>query len=79
MAGYMPKEIKEDKMPKAKGLPEPMLNWRAKQKTGAIMKPATFKKIEAKAEAGGLSPERAKKVAGKAYWKTAKAKYAKNL
>lgn len=42
--------------------------WRAKQKRGAIMKPSTFEKIAKKA---------GKKVAGAAYWKTAKAKYKK--
>jgi len=37
------------------------------------MKPATFAKIKAKASASGASdPE---KVAGAAYWKTARAKY----
>lgn len=47
--------------------------WRAKQKPGAIMKPSTFKKVEKKAAASGAtSPE---KVAGAAYWKTARAKY----
>jgi len=52
-----------------KGLRE----WRAKQKPGAIMKPSTFKKIEKKAAAAGAtSPE---KVAGAAYWATARAKY----
>jgi hypothetical protein len=53
-----------------------MLAWRRKQRRGAIMKPDTFKKIERSAEAKGLSAESAKKVAGKAYWNTAKAKFA---
>jgi len=39
------------------------------------MKPGTFKQIERKAAAAGATdPE---KVAGAAYWKTAKAKYRK--
>lgn len=52
-------------------------SWRRKQKRGAIMKPKTFKAIERKARAGGLSKEAAKRVAGKAYWKTARAKFKK--
>ncbi len=49
--------------------------WRSRQKRGAIMKPSTFKDIVKKAKAAGASdPE---KVAGAAYWKTAKAKYKK--
>ena len=56
-------------MPKSRALKE----WRNKQKEGAIMKPSTFKEIEAKAKASGASnPE---KVAGAAYWKTADAKF----
>lgn len=62
-------------MRKSKGLPEANLEWRAKQKRGAIMKPSTFTKIEAKAKAGGATNPQ--KVAGAAYWKTEKAKYAK--
>lgn len=47
--------------------------WRRRQGKGKIMKPSTFKDIEKKAKAGGATdPE---KVAGAAYWKTAKAKY----
>ena len=54
-----------------KGLRE----WREKQKRGAIMKPKTFKKIERKARAAGARNPKA--VAGKAYWRTAEAKYKK--
>ena len=52
-----------------------LLKWRRKQKRGAIMEPSTFAAIEKKAaESGATNP---KAVAGKAYWKTAKAKYRK--
>jgi hypothetical protein len=51
--------------------------WRKKQKRGAIMKPSTFSKIVSKSKKKGLSESRAKKIAGSAYWKTAKAKYKK--
>ncbi len=47
--------------------------WREKQKSGAIMRPSTFKKIERKAAAAGADNPEA--VAGAAYWATAKAKY----
>lgn len=47
--------------------------WRKRQKPGAIMKPSTFKKIEKSAAAAGATDPA--KVAGAAYWKTAKAKY----
>ena len=51
-----------------------LLAWRKKQKKGGIMKPSTFSKIKAKASAtGAKNPE---EVAGAAYWKTAKAKFA---
>jgi len=50
-----------------------LLKWRRGQRPGAIMKPSTFKSIEKKAaQAGATDPE---KVAGAAYWRTAKAKY----
>lgn len=52
-----------------------LLKWRRKQKKGAIMKPETFAAIEKKAEASGATNP--KKVAGKAYWASAKAKYRK--
>lgn len=55
--------------------------WRGKQKRGAIMKPSTFSKIEANAKGKGgkkLSKESREKIAGAAYWKTAKAKFKKS-
>lgn len=52
------------------------LKWRKHQKPGAIMSPETFEKIKAKAaSAGAKNPEA---VAGKAYWRTAKAKFRKS-
>ena len=52
-----------------------ILIWRKRQPASAIMRPATFQKIKEKAKKyGATSPE---KVAGKAYWQTAKAKYRK--
>lgn len=48
-----------------------MLKWRRKQKRGAIMKPSTFEHI-AESAGGG---EKGQRIAGAAYWKTAKAKY----
>lgn len=52
-----------------------LLEWRSKQKRGAIMKPSTFADIKKKAETSGASdPE---KVAGAAYWRTAEAKHRK--
>lgn len=62
-------------MEKGKGLPKENLEWRRKQKRGAIMKPETFKKIKEQQMARGLSEERAQKIAGKAYWETEKKKY----
>lgn len=56
---------------------EGLKKWRNKQPSGAIMKPETFADIEKSAKADKLSTERAEKVAGAAYWRTAKAKYAK--
>jgi hypothetical protein len=56
---------------KGKGL----LAWRSRQKRGAIMKPSTFAKIMRSAQAGRATNPI--KVAGAAYWKTAKAKYRK--
>lgn len=66
-----------------RGKPEPrkgsgLLAWRSRQKTGMIMKPETFDDIMRKAEAGGLSKARAKKVAGSAYWKQAEREYGKS-
>jgi len=51
-----------------------LLKWRKAQKRGAIMKPETFSKIEQAAE-DKYGKERAQKIAGAAYWKTAKAKF----
>ena len=61
----------------AKGLKiaKDVLTWRKKQKPQSIMKTSTFNKIESGAEKGGLSEERAKKVAGSAYWNTVLAKF----
>ena len=52
-----------------------LLKWRKKQKRGAIMKPETFAEIARKAAAAGKKNPKA--VAGKAYWRTAKAKFRK--
>ena len=49
--------------------------WRSRQSKGAIMKPSTFQKIVRSAvQKGARSP---KKVAGFAYWQTARAKFRK--
>ena len=56
-------------MPMSKAL----LKWRKRQPEGAIMEPETFSSIERKAAAGGA--RNAEKVAGAAYWATAKAKF----
>ena len=56
-------------------LSEKLLKWRRKRKAGSIMKPETFEGIVASKRAKGLSPLRAKKVAGRAYWNTVKARY----
>jgi hypothetical protein len=45
-----------------------LLDWRKKQKRGAIMKPSTFKAIEKKSGS---------KVAGAAYWRAAEKKHKK--
>jgi len=64
-----------------RGKPKPrkgagLLAWRSRQKAGAIMKPSTFEKIKQKAKKRyGIGKERAAKVAGQAYWTTAKAKF----
>jgi hypothetical protein len=54
--------------------PKDLLDWRSKQKRGAIMKPSTFDEIVAENE-GKVGKERAKKMAGAAYWNVAEAKY----
>jgi len=53
-----------------------LLEWRKKQRRGAIMKPSTFEKIKEKAASEGATNPAA--VAGKAYWATAKEKYKKS-
>ena len=63
-----------------RGIPEPrkgagLLAWRSRQKRGEIMKPSTFEEIKRKAAAGGVTSPEA--VAGKVYWRTARAKYRK--
>lgn len=66
-----------------RGKPKPrkgkgLLAWRSRQKPGAIMRPSTFERIKGAAKREyGLGEERAKKVAGKAYWTTVKAKFRK--
>lgn len=55
---------------KGKGI----LAWRSRQKRGAIMRPSTFKRIVRK-NIRKYGKRRARKIAGKAYWRTAKAKY----
>ncbi len=57
-----------------------LLEWREKRGRGEIMRPSTFKEIKEEAKKRyGLSEERAKKVAGKAYWQTARAKFREYL
>jgi len=50
--------------------------WRGKQRRGAIMRPSTFKKIQARGSRK-YGTKRGKKIAGAAYWRTVKAKYRK--
>lgn len=57
-----------------KKMPRKLLRWRKRQKKGAIMEPETFEEIKRKAAASKKTRD-AKKVAGAAYWKTAKAKF----
>lgn len=54
-------------------LAKDILEWRERQKTGAIMKPSTFEKIKRSATARGATS--GKRVAGAAYWQTVKAKH----
>ena len=51
-----------------------VLAFRKRGSRGAIMKPATFKKIVAAAQRRGLSKAAATREAGKAYWQAAKDK-----
>ncbi len=54
---------------------EGLLAWRRKQKKGAIMKASTFERIVREKMAEGMSEDRARRVAGAAYWNTAESKY----
>ena len=66
----------ENKMSRGAKVSRGLKKWRREQPKGAIMKPSTFEKIKKAAAAeGATDPE---KVAGAAYWKTAKAKYRKS-
>jgi len=57
-------------------IPKETLKWRKKQKKGAIMGAETFEQIvQETMKKYKISRERAEKIAGKAYWKTAKIKY----
>lgn len=70
-------ERDRDRMMKMRGrmVSPDILEFRKKQKPGAIMKPSTFQRIvRSAAQRGAKNP---KKVAGAAYWKTVRAKYRK--
>lgn len=56
-------------------IPRKLLEWRAKQPEGAIMSSKTFDNIVKAAMKKGLSKIIATKIAGKAYWQAAKARY----
>jgi len=57
-----------------------MLEWRARQKRGSIMKPRTFVNIETAAKKKyHVSDERAAKIAGKAYWTSVSKSYKEYL
>jgi len=72
----MAKKKRRTKVEMGKIRSKAFLSWRKKQAPGAIMKPETFAEIKQKAKRKyGIGEERASKVAGKAYWATAKAKY----
>jgi len=68
----MPARTKEAKRKR----PSKLLDWRAKQREGSIMRPSTFKSIEERAEKEGYDDPKA--VAGSAYWRTARAKFRKS-
>lgn len=51
-----------------------LLGWRRRQPRGAIMEPSTFEGIKRSAAARGATDPEA--VAGKAYWQTARRKFA---
>jgi hypothetical protein len=62
-------------MAKRRKMPKALLEWRERQRAGAIMRPSTFERIVRKAAARGYRNPKA--VAGKAYWTTVRAKYRK--
>lgn len=62
-------------MAKSKKYSESFLAWRRRQPPSAIMRPSTFEKIMKDAMKRGFSKERAKRIAGAAYWRTAESKY----
>ncbi len=55
-----------------------LLEWRKKQKRGAIMSPETFQEIKEKGEKK-YGKGHGAKIAGGAYWRTAKSKYRKRV
>lgn len=62
----------------AKGkIPKGLLEWRKKQKKGAIMNPITFNKIKESDKKEYGSDESGNNVAGKVYWDMARKKYSK--
>ena len=54
-------------------VPRALAAWRSRQRHGAIMSAATFRRIERQAQRGGARSPQA--VAGAAYWRTARAKF----
>ena len=55
---------------------EAMLEWRSKQKKGAIMEPATFERIVKDVmKKYSIDRKRAEKIAGRAYWDAVESKY----
>jgi hypothetical protein len=70
----MPKKKKRSKAEMGKIRSKAFLKWRKEKEPGAIMKPETFQGIVRK-NVKKVGIKRAKKIAGGAYWKTAKAKY----
>jgi len=59
--------------------PADVLAWRRRTKPGKIMKPTTFERIVRKSMARyGISRQRAKSIAGRAYWRTVEARYKKS-
>lgn len=66
---------KKGKRSRAYKTPAGLRRWREKQPRGAIMMPSTFEKIKRSAARRGYRNPEA--VAGRAYWRTARAKYRK--